>query len=108
MVVGCICSAGRFATTLAMATLRKHALSGTQSFYCIVVFYLMIYRTDRLLFYFCFHVCEHLCSYSSDYSEQCMLLFSLDEVDRRQLSEQEKCLETCIAKSRACILNSLF
>ena len=37
-----------------------------------------------------------------------MLLFSLDEVDRRQLSEQEKCLETCITKSGACILNSLF
>ena len=54
MLVGCICSAGRFATTLAMATLRKHALSGTQSFYCIVVFYLMIYRTDRLLFFFVF------------------------------------------------------
>ena len=67
MLVGCICSAGRFATTLAIATLRKHALSGTQSFYCIVVFYLMIYRTDRL-FFFCFHVCEHLFSYSSDYS----------------------------------------
>ena len=27
-----------------------------------------------------------------------MLLFSLDEVDRRQLSEQEKCLETRLSK----------
>ena len=35
-----------------------------------------------------------------------MLLFSLDEVDRRQLSEQEKCLETCITKSGACILTA--
>ena len=107
MLVGCV--AGRFAATLAMATLRKHALSGTQGFHCVVVFYLWFieqnYRTDRL-FFFCFHVCEHLRLQCCN--EQCMLLFSLDEVDRRQLFEQEKCLETFITKSRAGILNSLF
>ena len=39
MLAGCV--AGRFATTLAMATLRKHALSGTQGFHCIFVFHLL-------------------------------------------------------------------
>ena len=66
MLVGCV--AGRFAATLAKATLRKHALSGTQGFNCIVVFYLWIMEQTVYFILFCFHVCEPLFSYSSDFS----------------------------------------
>ena len=45
-----MCVAGRFATALAMATLRKHALAGTRGFLFIVVS-LMNYRTERSVFF---------------------------------------------------------
>ena len=59
-----------------MATLRKHALSCTQGFHCIVVFFFYLwfieqnYRTECSFFCFfvCFHICEHLFSYSNVYS----------------------------------------
>ena len=84
MLVGCV--AGRFATTLAMATLRKHALSSTQGFNCIVFFFTydlhnrIIEQTVYFFFVFTFvNIClvTRACG-----NEQCMPLFSLDEVVR--------------------------
>ena len=104
MLVGCV--AGRFAAILAMATETMHSLAHRVSI--VYLFFTddlqnrIIEQTVYFILFFCCHVCEHifvqLLERLRGCNEQCMLLFSLDEVDRRQLSEQEKCLETRLSK----------
>ena len=48
----------------------------------------MNYRTERSVF-FGFHICDHVFSYSSDYSVVISGGYSVLNVDRRQLPEQE-------------------
>ena len=89
------CVAGRFATTLAMATLQKACTlwhTGSPIHSCVL---LMNYRTERSVF-FGFHICDHVFSYSSDYSVVISSACSVLSFDRRQLPEQEKYVVACI------------
>ena len=96
----------RFATTL--ATLRKHALSGTRGILCVVLFYSGFIEQNVKIFFFLNHICDHVFSYSSDYGVVISCACSVLSVDRRQFPEQEKYLVAYITNSGACNLNSLF